>query len=112
MRKRVKKITEEIREYGVITMDHHLMDGLLKYACCESTTTADIDMTAAIMDRSSQGYSRFLDSRSQLIKLLESYAENDKKKTAIVNSIIGDVDKYLECDVSLANKLEKDAAGY
>lgn len=70
------------------------------------------DMTAAIMDRSSQGYSRFLDSRSQLIKLLESYAENDKKKTAIVNSIIGDVDKYLECDVSLANKLEKDAAGY
>lgn len=45
MRKRVKKITEEIREYGVITMDHHLMDGLLKYACCESTTTADVDMT-------------------------------------------------------------------
>jgi len=45
MRKRVKKITEEIREYGVITMDYHLMDGLLKYACCEGTTTSDIDMT-------------------------------------------------------------------
>lgn len=45
MRKRVKKITEEIREYGVITIDHHLMDGLLKYAGHEHTTTQDIDMT-------------------------------------------------------------------
>ena len=70
------------------------------------------DMTAAIMDRSSQGYSRFLDSRSQLIKLLETYAEEDKKKTAIMNSIIGNIDKYLECDVLLSNKLQKDAAGY
>lgn len=70
------------------------------------------DMTAAIMDRSSQGYSRFLDSRSQLIKLLETYAEEDKKKTAIMNSIIGNVDKYLECDVALSNKLQKDTAGY
>ena len=70
------------------------------------------DMTAAIMDRSSQGYSRFLDSRSQLIKLLETYAEEDKKKTAIMNSIIGNIDKYLECDVALSNKLQKDAAGY
>lgn len=70
------------------------------------------DMTAAIMDRSSQGYSRFLDSRSQLIKLLETYAEEDKKKTAIMNSIIGNVDKYLECDVALSNKLQNDTAGY
>ena len=70
------------------------------------------DMTAAIMDRSSQGYSRFLDSRSQLIKLLETYAEEDKKKTAIMNSIIGNIDKYLECDVALSNKLQKYTAGY
>jgi hypothetical protein len=64
MRKRVKKITGEIREYGVITMDYHLMDGLLKYACCEGTTTSA--QAYAQLDEARSSFKRyFLDMTSR-----------------------------------------------
>ena len=69
------------------------------------------DMASALMDRSSLGYSRYLESRAKLIELIESLVEDDKSKHSIMAAIIGNVDKYLESDVALANKLRQNHMG-
>lgn len=38
------------------------------------------DMTAAALDRSSQGYSQFLHCRSELIAIIDSYMREDQMR--------------------------------
>lgn len=45
------------------------------------------DMTAAALDRSSQGYNQFLHCRSELIEIIDTYMEEDKKRIECVLAI-------------------------
>ena len=44
------------------------------------------DMAAAALDRSSQGYSQFLNYRKDLISLVDIYMEEDRERLEFVSS--------------------------
>lgn len=44
MRKRVKTITEHTHEYGVVSIEHSLLDKLLDYASLDSMSAEHIDL--------------------------------------------------------------------
>lgn len=45
------------------------------------------DMTAAAVDKSSQGYQQFLYCRTVLIETIDKYLEEDKKRLDLTQSI-------------------------
>ena len=54
------------------------------------------DMTAAAVDRSGQGYSQFLQCRSELLKTIDAYIEVDIKRDALAESISHNISQYFE----------------
>ena len=50
------------------------------------------DMTAAALDRSSQGYSQFLHCRSELIEVIDNYMEEDRQRIQFALSIAQQVE--------------------
>lgn len=54
------------------------------------------DMTAAAVDRSSQGYSQFLQCRSELIETIDKYMEEDRKRIEFALTISHQVHKIFD----------------
>lgn len=54
------------------------------------------DMTAAAIDRSSQGYSQFLHCRSELIEVIDQYMEEDRQRIDFALSIAEQVNKIFQ----------------
>jgi hypothetical protein len=54
------------------------------------------DMTAAAIDRSSQGYSQFLHCRSELIEVIDTYMEEDRQRIAFALSVAEQVNKIFQ----------------
>ena len=52
------------------------------------------DMTASAIDRSPHGYTQFLHYRSELTKLVDSYAEEDRKSMNFVKTLLRQIDEY------------------
>ena len=52
------------------------------------------DMTAAAIDRSSQGYTQFLYYRNQLIKVIDTHVEQDQKRIEFGQFIASKIDEY------------------
>lgn len=52
------------------------------------------DMTAAAIDRSSQGYSQFLQYRNDLIALIDSYAKEDESRTEFAKCVSSKLDEF------------------
>lgn len=51
------------------------------------------DMTAAAVDHSSQGYSQFLQCRSELIEVIDKYMEEDRRRIEFALSITDKVNE-------------------
>ena len=56
------------------------------------------DMTAAALDRSSQGYSQFLQCRSELIEVIDQYMEEDRERIEFALNIVDQVNKIFQKD--------------
>jgi hypothetical protein len=54
------------------------------------------DMTAAAIDRSSQGYSQFLQCRNELLKTIDGFVEADDKRNAAASDIAKKIQEYFE----------------
>lgn len=54
------------------------------------------DMTAAAVDRSSQGYNQFLQCRSELIETIDKYMEEDRKRIEFALNIVQQVNKIFD----------------
>ena len=52
------------------------------------------DMTASAIDRSSQGYTQFLHYRNQLIRVIDTHAEEDRKRVEFARVIATKIDEY------------------
>lgn len=52
------------------------------------------DMTAAAIDRSSQGYANFLQCRNQLLNTIDSLIQIDLKREAIAKQVAIAVNEY------------------
>lgn len=56
------------------------------------------DMTAAALDRSSQGYSQFLHCRSELIAIIDSYMREDQMRIEFASDMQKRLNKFFEID--------------
>ena len=56
------------------------------------------DMTAAALDRSSQGYGQFLQCRSELIEVIDQYMEEDRERIEFALNIVDQVNKIFQKD--------------
>lgn len=56
------------------------------------------DMTAAALDRSSQGYSQFLHCRSELIEVIDSYMKEDQMRMDFALSVAQQVNEIFQID--------------
>lgn len=54
------------------------------------------DMAAAALDRSSQGYSQFLQCRSELIEVIDKYMQEDQLRIDFASSIADQLTKIFE----------------
>jgi len=51
------------------------------------------DMTAAALDKSSQGYSQFLEYRNQMIQIIDTFMQEDKERIAFALDVAEKVEK-------------------
>lgn len=56
------------------------------------------DMTAAALDRSSQGYSQFLQCRGELVEIIDRYMKEDQMRLDFALSISQQLSKIFEFD--------------
>ena len=56
------------------------------------------DMTAAALDRSSQGYSQFLHCRSELIEVIDTYMKEDQLRVDFALSVAKQVNEIFQFD--------------
>lgn len=56
------------------------------------------DMTAAALDRSSQGYSQFLYCRSELIEVIDKYMREDQMRIDFALNIVNQVNEIFQFD--------------
>ena len=56
------------------------------------------DMTAAALDRSSQGYSQFLHCRSELIEVIDSYMKEDQLRMDFALNVAKQVNEIFQFD--------------
>ena len=57
------------------------------------------DMTAAALDRSSQGYSQFLHCRSELIEVIDSFMREDEARIKFAVYVAEEIERifYFKC---------------
>lgn len=53
------------------------------------------DMTAAAIDRSTQGHLQFLQLRTQLIEMIDQYAKEDRERITAVKAAIKHLDPLM-----------------
>ena len=56
------------------------------------------DMTAAALDRSSQGYSQFLHCRSELIEVIDTYMKEDQMRVDFALNVAKQVNEIFQFD--------------
>ena len=54
------------------------------------------DMTAAALDRSSQGYSQFLHCRSELIEVIDTYMEEDRQRIEFATDVANKINDLFQ----------------
>ena len=54
------------------------------------------DMTAAALDRSSQGYTQFLEIRSKLIEIIDSFVKEDKARMCFAIHVAQQIEEIFD----------------